>query len=31
VVRHADEVGVDAPMNEAVEAVLRPWAERNER
>ncbi|WP_226481585.1 2-dehydropantoate 2-reductase [Natrinema amylolyticum] len=31
VVRHADEVGVETPMNEAVHAILRPWAERNER
>ena len=31
VVRHADDVGVDAPMNEAVDAILRPWAERNRR
>ncbi|NHN47671.1 2-dehydropantoate 2-reductase [Halostella sp. JP-L12] len=31
VVRHADDAGVDAPMNEAVEAVLRPWADRNQR
>lgn len=29
VVRHAADVGVDAPMNEAVHAILRPWAERN--
>jgi len=27
VVRHADEVGVDVPMNEAVHAILRPWAD----
>ncbi|GAA5434179.1 2-dehydropantoate 2-reductase [Haloarcula japonica] len=26
VVRHADEVGVEAPMNEAVTAILSPWA-----
>ncbi len=25
VVRHAAEVGVDVPMNEAVTAILRPW------
>ncbi|SEV99952.1 2-dehydropantoate 2-reductase [Natrinema salifodinae] len=31
VVRHASDVGVDVPMNEAVNAILRPWAERNER
>ena len=29
VVRHAADVGVDAPMNEAVHAILRPWAARN--
>jgi len=29
VVRHAADAGVDAPMNEAVHAILRPWAERN--
>lgn len=28
VLRHADETGVDVPMNEAVYAVLKPWAER---
>ncbi|WP_336343366.1 2-dehydropantoate 2-reductase [Halalkalicoccus ordinarius] len=28
VVRHADDVGVDVPMNEAVDAILRPWADR---
>jgi 2-dehydropantoate 2-reductase len=28
VVRHAERVGVAAPMNEAVYAILRPWAER---
>jgi len=28
VVRHAEDVGVDVPMNEAVHAVLRPWADR---
>ncbi|KYH25159.1 2-dehydropantoate 2-reductase [Halalkalicoccus paucihalophilus] len=27
VVRHAEAAGVDVPMNEAVEAVLRPWAD----
>lgn len=31
VVRHAAETDVDVPMNEAVTAVLRPWAERFER
>ncbi|KAB1187604.1 MULTISPECIES: 2-dehydropantoate 2-reductase [Haloferax] len=31
VVRHADEVGVEVPMNEAVYAILSPWADRNER
>ncbi|QLK25670.1 2-dehydropantoate 2-reductase [Natrinema zhouii] len=31
VVRHASEVDVDVPMNEAVHAILRPWADRNER
>jgi 2-dehydropantoate 2-reductase len=29
VVRHAADVGVEVPMNEAVEAILRPWAARN--
>jgi len=29
VVRHATDVGVDVPMNEAVDAILRPWADRN--
>jgi 2-dehydropantoate 2-reductase len=29
VVCHAEEAGVDAPMNEAVDAILRPWADRN--
>lgn len=29
VVRHAADAGVDAPMNEAINAILRPWAERN--
>jgi 2-dehydropantoate 2-reductase len=28
VVRHAERVGVAAPMNEAVHAILQPWAER---
>jgi 2-dehydropantoate 2-reductase len=28
VVRHAEDVGVDVPMNEAVHAILRPWADR---
>jgi len=28
VVRHAEGTEVDVPMNEAVTAVLRPWAER---
>ncbi|MCL7416626.1 MAG: 2-dehydropantoate 2-reductase, partial [Halalkalicoccus sp.] len=27
VVRHAESTGVEVPMNEAVEAVLRPWAD----
>lgn len=27
VVRHASEVGVDVPMNEAVTAILEPWAQ----
>ena len=27
--RFAEEAGVDAPMNEAVDAILRPWADRN--
>ncbi|QCS43327.1 2-dehydropantoate 2-reductase [Natrinema versiforme] len=31
VVRHADAVDIDAPMNEAVHAILRPWADRAER
>ncbi|KAB1198284.1 MULTISPECIES: 2-dehydropantoate 2-reductase [Haloferax] len=31
VVRHAEDVGVDVPMNEAVTAILSPWAERNDR
>ncbi len=31
VVRTASEHGVDAPMHEAVYAVLSPWAERNAR
>jgi 2-dehydropantoate 2-reductase len=25
IVRHAAEVGVDVPMNEAVTAILQPW------
>jgi len=29
VVGHATDAGVDVPMNEAVEAILRPWAARN--
>ena len=29
VVRHASDVGVEVPMNEAVHALLRPWADRN--
>lgn len=29
VVRHADDVGIDTPMNEAVNAILRPWTDRN--
>lgn len=28
VVRHAAELGVDAPMNEAIHALLRPWADK---
>ncbi|MEF8857263.1 MAG: 2-dehydropantoate 2-reductase [Haloplanus sp.] len=28
VVRHAADAGVDVPMNEAVNAILRPWADR---
>lgn len=31
VVRTADEHGVEAPMHEAVYAILSPWAERNAR
>ncbi|SEQ49776.1 2-dehydropantoate 2-reductase [Natrinema salaciae] len=31
VVRHAADVGVEAPMNEAIHAILRPWADRNDR
>ena len=31
VVRHAGNVDVDVPMNEAVHAILRPWAVRNEQ
>lgn len=27
VVRHADEAGVETPANEAIHAVLRPWAD----
>jgi pyruvate/2-oxoglutarate dehydrogenase complex dihydrolipoamide dehydrogenase (E3) component len=27
VVRHAEATGVDVPMNEAVTAILRPWAD----
>ena len=27
VVRHAEAAGVDVPMNEAVDAILRPWAD----
>lgn len=30
VVRRGEEHGVDVPMNEAVYAVLRPWAARNQ-
>ncbi|ADB59610.1 2-dehydropantoate 2-reductase [Haloterrigena turkmenica DSM 5511] len=30
VVRHAADCGVDVPMNEAVHAILRPWADRNQ-
>jgi len=28
VVRHAEDAGIDVPMNEAVHAILRPWANR---
>ncbi|WP_410766602.1 2-dehydropantoate 2-reductase [Haloferax sp. DFSO60] len=31
VARHADAVGIDVPMNEAVYAILSPWADRNSR
>lgn len=31
VVRHADDAGVEVPANEAVHAILRPWADRHER
>ncbi|NUC73336.1 2-dehydropantoate 2-reductase [Haloterrigena sp. SYSU A558-1] len=31
VVRHAADCDVDAPMNEAVHAILRPWADRNRK
>ncbi|ALG82170.1 2-dehydropantoate 2-reductase [Halanaeroarchaeum sulfurireducens] len=27
VVRHGEETGIDVPMNEAVHAILRPWAD----
>ncbi|MGM0398587.1 MAG: 2-dehydropantoate 2-reductase [Halobacteriota archaeon] len=27
VVRHAEQAGVETPMNEAVHAILRPWAD----
>jgi 2-dehydropantoate 2-reductase len=30
VVRHAAETDVDVPMNEAVHAILRPWADERE-
>ncbi|WP_123536866.1 2-dehydropantoate 2-reductase [Halosimplex salinum] len=29
VVRHAEDVGVDVPMNEAITAILRPWADEH--
>jgi 2-dehydropantoate 2-reductase len=29
VVRRGREHGIDVPMNEAVYAILRPWAVRN--
>ena len=28
VVRHAEDVGVDVPMNDAVHAILSPWADK---
>lgn len=28
VVRHANDVDTDVPMNEAVNTILRPWADR---
>ncbi|MFW5918683.1 MAG: 2-dehydropantoate 2-reductase [archaeon] len=31
VLRHAEETGVDVPMNEAIHAILRPWADERER
>lgn len=31
VVRQAEEAGLSVPMNEAVYAILRPWAVRNQR
>ncbi|MFC7202571.1 2-dehydropantoate 2-reductase [Haloferax namakaokahaiae] len=31
VVRHAKSVDVEVPMNEAVYAILQPWADRNSR
>lgn len=27
-VRHANDVDIDVPMNEAVNAILRPWTDR---
>jgi len=30
VVRHAGDIDVDVPMNEAIHAILRPWAKRHE-
>ncbi|MFB6140774.1 MAG: ketopantoate reductase family protein [Halosimplex sp.] len=31
VVRHAEDAGVDVPMNEAVTAVLRPWEDGHDQ
>lgn len=31
VVKRGREHGVEVPMNEAVQALLSPWAERNAR
>ncbi|UWG47907.1 Ketopantoate reductase [Halanaeroarchaeum sp. HSR-CO] len=30
VVRHAEQAGVETPMNEAVHAILRPWADERD-